>query len=116
MYSFSVMDPCQFYIGVSNHFTVRTKELIDLCSLQLYLFLILQVYNRSCESIGEGQLFLASQLMENRLIHNTSECNLSLSIHYIMLINSSIHVLMKPAYDLDWCSMILMLKIDFGTE
>ena len=37
MYSFSVMDPCQFYIGVSNHFTVRTKELIDLCSLQLYI-------------------------------------------------------------------------------
>ena len=65
---------------------------------------------------GEGKLFLASQLMENRLIHNTSECNLSLSNHYILLINSSIHVLMKPAYDLDWCSMILMLKIDFGTE
>ena len=51
------------------------------------VFLIVQVYNRSCESIGEGQLFLASQLMENRLIHNTSECNLSLSNHSILLIN-----------------------------
>jgi len=37
MYSFSVMDPCQFYIGVSNHSTVHTKELIDLSSLQLYI-------------------------------------------------------------------------------